>query len=580
MPHLLSSVHGRIIAAWVVAAASSAAAAIQPIAWYRLGDDDPGAVAGAVGNNPTLDHTLNHLDLTRAGAPHYSADVPVNAAVSPAPDKLSMKFFNFTGPLEIPQPEPNYYMRNGPAVSNTGAYALEAWVKSSPLGQGDDYTLITYNGTPFYNGIGFFQHGKNYVVRIGDSYEKVLAPASSKTWTHLAFVRRNSANEFYVDGIDRSDTSATAQSAPSFNGGSFYVGGFGNPLSMSPLPPRYLFNGLVDEARFFAYPTATANASTSDLLIANIPRELTWAGGSWRDPSNNNVTWCNTAPDDAIFGAASSGNVNLAAPITAGQLSFDASGSNYTLGGAAITLNAPFGDGIAANQNATINSAVVLTNDQRWDVAAGRVLSVNGAVSGGGLEKTGDGTASLSSFNLDSLHVSGGSVIVPMDAGSCSAGAVAVDAGAQLDLKNNRLLVRNGDIAALGALVKSRAIMTSMADAQPAVGLTTLGIGAAGQDAQIVYTYAGDANLDGSVDADDYFAIDSGYSRGDSAYASGDFNYSGKIDGDDFFIIDANVNRQGQGAFGGAFASGGVAAVPEPASIALAAALLWLCRRR
>jgi hypothetical protein len=204
------------------------------------------------------------------------------------------------------------------------------------------------------------------------------------------------------------------------------------------------------------------------------------------------------------------------------------------------------------------------------------MLSVNGGISGGGLEKAGDGTASLSSFNLDSLHVSGGSVVLPFGAGSCSAGAVAVEAGAQLDLENNRLLVRAGNAAALNDLVRTHAIMTSMADAQPAVGLTTLGVGAAGQDAEIVYTYAGDANLDGGIDADDYFAIDSGYSRGSATYANGDFNYSGKIDGDDFFIIDANVKRQTQGAF----ALGGIAAVPEPAAILLAAPLLWLRRRR
>src|SRR3954451_14413073 len=81
-----------------------------PLAWYRLGDDDPGAAAGNVGNPLTLDHTANHLDLSRAGGPPYPDDVPNNvAATATSTDKLSMKFFNFTGPLDIPQPEPNYY---------------------------------------------------------------------------------------------------------------------------------------------------------------------------------------------------------------------------------------------------------------------------------------------------------------------------------------------------------------------------------------------------------------------------------------------------------------------------------------
>src|SRR4029078_1459401 len=85
-----------------------AAASVQPIAWYRLGDDDPGAAPGGLGNTYTLDHTLNHLDLLRDGGPRYSADVPLNSMAS---DKLSMTFLNFTGPLEIPQPGPSYYSR-------------------------------------------------------------------------------------------------------------------------------------------------------------------------------------------------------------------------------------------------------------------------------------------------------------------------------------------------------------------------------------------------------------------------------------------------------------------------------------
>src|SRR5947207_5498788 len=60
------------------------AATVQPLAWYRLGDDDPGAVAGNIGNDPTLDHTTNHFDLSRAGPPRYSSDVPPNVAASVA----------------------------------------------------------------------------------------------------------------------------------------------------------------------------------------------------------------------------------------------------------------------------------------------------------------------------------------------------------------------------------------------------------------------------------------------------------------------------------------------------------------
>jgi hypothetical protein len=52
----------------------------------------------------------------------------------------------------------------------------------------------------------------------------------------------------------------------------------------------------------------------------------------------------------------------------------------------------------------------------------------------------------------------------------------------------------------------------------------------------------GDANLSGTIDADDYFLIDSNYNKPAATlgYSKGDFDYDGVIDGDDFFIIDDN----------------------------------------
>ena len=100
-------------------------------------------------------------------------------------------------------------------------------------------------------------------------------------------------------------------------------------------------------------------------------------------------------------------------------------------------------------------------------------------------------------------------------------------------------------------------------------------------DAIAMYTYGGDANLDGAITGDDYFQIDSGFPAGAHGWFNGDFNYDGTITGDDYFIIDSNFPAQGA-AFptsGGGLA--GVAAVPEPASIGAVVALggLGLLRR-
>jgi hypothetical protein len=58
----------------------------------------------------------------------------------------------------------------------------------------------------------------------------------------------------------------------------------------------------------------------------------------------------------------------------------------------------------------------------------------------------------------------------------------------------------------------------------------------------IKYTYAGDANLDGTVDAGDYGIIDNYVQLpGAFGYFNGDFNFDGVIDAADYGIIDNTV---------------------------------------
>jgi hypothetical protein len=92
-----------------------------------------------------------------------------------------------------------------------------------------------------------------------------------------------------------------------------------------------------------------------------------------------------------------------------------------------------------------------------------------------------------------------------------------------------------------------------------------------------MYTYAGDMNFDGLVDAADYGVIDNWVQfPGTDGYANGDLNYDGVIDAGDYGIIDNTIQLQGDPlASGSAFAggagmlAGAVTAVPEPATAGL-----------
>src|SRR2546421_4965348 len=97
-----------------------------------------------------------------------------------------------------------------------------------------------------------------------------------------------------------------------------------------------------------------------------------------------------------------------------------------------------------------------------------------------------------------------------------------------------------------------------------------------------MYTYGGDANLDGKINVDDYGKIDFNAGLGTGGWSNGDFNYDGKINVDDYGIIDFNIGIQGAPFPTGAAATGlsGISIVPEPASLCLFAACGLALRRR
>jgi hypothetical protein len=57
-------------------------------------------------------------------------------------------------------------------------------------------------------------------------------------------------------------------------------------------------------------------------------------------------------------------------------------------------------------------------------------------------------------------------------------------------------------------------------------------------------TLNGDTDLNGKIDADDYFNIDRGFSQKRIGWQNGDFDYSGSVDADDYFLIDKSFLSQ------------------------------------
>jgi len=123
---------------------------------------------------------------------------------------------------------------------------------------------------------------------------------------------------------------------------------------------------------------------------------------------------------------------------------------------------------------------------------------------------------------------------------------------AALDLADNDMILANGDIAAISDAIKSprligkpanytglAAILNDQGDKQRTPIKTTFaGQTVSNTDLLIKYTWQGDANLDGVVNADDYSLIDTAFITQEMGYYHGDFNYDNVINADDYFLID------------------------------------------
>ncbi len=213
------------------------------------------------------------------------------------------------------------------------------------------------------------------------------------------------------------------------------------------------------------------------------------------------------------------------------------------------------------------------------------------------INATGGSVAFGSTQHLASVSLSGGAMASVTAGGNkvVRAQTLTIGAGSKLDLADNKLVTQSGvgswngsAYTGITGLVASGrtgstgsvGLVTSQTLASAASGLTTLAVAAnsdlgktsfggesvGSSDVLVMYTYAGDADLTGKINGDDYFRIDSGYSAHATGYDNGDFDLDGRIDADDYFIIDRDYARQGSAFMASEpVMMDGVQAVPEPA---------------
>ena len=405
------------------------------------------------------------------------------------------------------------------------------------------------------------------------------------------------------------DNSRWDNGAP-FPNSSEMVASFTNPAAgatrtvfvegtFSPSVPRV---GGMEFSSSLAYTIQPSNGGEIEMIASDGPAKITVLGSAGPTVSNRIVAPIQLNDDLLITNNASSltpmaleintlrGANRTLTIMGAGETAYVAANPDFT-GNVVINggrLGLRHAQGINAMPISAIGSGGVLvlrnnvsTNFQSdLSVSGSMFLSVGNGGAGNGQTHALDdisiaagGAMTLVRNNgahLLANHMSiAGTVTVTPEAGFVATRFDTLEMlpGGKVNLSDAPLIVASTPLATVEGYVRGayhfgawdgEGITTNQPDAL--AGLTTLavatadqvgrsefgGIGVGGDDVLVMYTYAGDANLDGIIDGGDYGIIDN-YVQvpGAAGYGNGDFNFDGVIDGGDYGIIDNNIQAQG-----------------------------------
>jgi hypothetical protein len=251
------------------------------------------------------------------------------------------------------------------------------------------------------------------------------------------------------------------------------------------------------------------------------------------------------------------------------SLTFDGAGGNDVLEIAGVLPFVPVFNGGAGSDKLVLD---VGNRTFATDLAATSSIEQ--------LDVNGSANVSLqASQHLDSLTLSGAARVKLETAGNrlIVAGQLIMDSTSTLDLADNDMIIQTTNATAFAATRQTVAdriaaarhanpqwsgpgLTTSTAipggntglmmlpnvkdNGQPVVGSFD-GVAVDNLAVLVKYTYNGDFDLSGKIDADDYFVIDRGFALHRIAPNDGDLDFSGVIDADDYFIIDKSFLSQG-----------------------------------
>jgi hypothetical protein len=219
------------------------------LTWFRLGEDDTGAVAGAPANRETREHQ-GRCRLEKRGGPRYAADA------APRGSTLAMSFSGAEGEC---------FFTKSISCAVRDNFVIETWARVNKFD--DQPQLIVHNGHSDRNGFGIIiKDGRWQGMFGGIGYTDSGVACQPGKWVHLAFVCQRGKTRMWVDG---QPVGEPGRGWPVVPGGAFNLGG-------DHTNPSVGFNGDIDEVRV----TAFAGSFRKEMLLCNSGAEKQGASSS------------------------------------------------------------------------------------------------------------------------------------------------------------------------------------------------------------------------------------------------------------------------------------------------------------
>ena len=248
-----------ITCAALLLAASNAGAVVNTLAYYRLGEADPGA-----GNGVTANTTVDSSAFGFNGMTRLNTATPTYTNATAPGSSLGVSF-------DGDAPDSNDALgRALPVTTTQNNFGIEArvFVRDNTNG------LIAYNGRGGgpAGGWGLYVAGGNYSGLFANiNFNDTGIAPTLNTWQDIALVRNNGVNQFYINGVlvatnlgGNAGPQKPTSDAPGVTFGGFKIGGDYNAVHNAAGTTTDEFNGIVDEVRVFTF--APGSFAATDLL--------------------------------------------------------------------------------------------------------------------------------------------------------------------------------------------------------------------------------------------------------------------------------------------------------------------------